>query len=240
MSVDCGYHREGVDPEDEASLALVRALCDSPATAFAGLYTHGGHSYSARDAAQARAIGEQERDATAGFAARLRAAGVAVPTVGVGSTPTCSNPPAHLDGIDEMHPGNYLYYDAMQAIIGSCGTDDVAVRVLTRVVGHYPKSNTLLIDCGWTGASVQGLGADGYAAFAEHPELRLSNFKQECGEVTSADGSPLDYARYPIGGMLRILPYHSCAATHQHALVHVLEDDRASSVSETWRICKGW
>ena len=81
---------------------------------------------------------------------------------------------------------------------------------------------------------------DVVVAFAEHPELRLSNFKQECGEVTSADGSALDYARYPIGGMLRILPYHSCAATHQHALVHVLEDDRASSVSETWRICKGW
>ena len=29
-------------------------------------------------------------------------------------------------------------------------------QVLTRVVGHYPKSNTLLIDCGWTGASAQG------------------------------------------------------------------------------------
>ena len=53
-----------------------------------------------------------------GFAAKLRAAGVAVPSVGVGSTPTCSRPPDNLDGVDEMHPGNFIYYDVMQAGLG--------------------------------------------------------------------------------------------------------------------------
>lgn len=36
-------------------------------------------------------------------------------------------------------------------MIGSCSLDDVAVRVLTRVIGHSPHRNQLLIDCGWTG-----------------------------------------------------------------------------------------
>lgn len=38
-----------------------------------------------------------------------------VPIVGVGSTPTCSNPVA-LKGVTEMHPGNYIYYDVMQEV----------------------------------------------------------------------------------------------------------------------------
>ena len=113
------------------------------------------------------------------------------------------------------------------------------MRVLTRVVGHYPKSNTLLIDCGWTGASAQGKEA-GYGAFPLHPELRIANLKQECGEVGPADGvSPLQYARYPIGSLLALAPHHSCASTHQHAEVHVLDDDR-TTVIDTWKVCKGW
>ena len=94
---------------------LVRRLSESDRTTFAGLYTHGGHSYDASSPEAVVAIGETERDATAGFAAALRAAGIAVPCVGVGSTPTCARPPPHLDGVDEMHPGNYLYFDMTQA-----------------------------------------------------------------------------------------------------------------------------
>ena len=110
------------------------------------------------------------------------------------------------------------------------------MRVLTRVVGHYPKSNTLVIDCGWTGASAQGKSA-GYGSFTSHPELRIANLSQEGGKVTSADGSALDYSRYPIGTILALAPFHSCASTHQYAQVHV--QDKHGRL-EAWRICKGW
>ena len=44
LGVDCGYHRDGCDPHDPASVALVRTLCDAAAVRFDGLYTHGGLS----------------------------------------------------------------------------------------------------------------------------------------------------------------------------------------------------
>eukprot|EP00425_Heterocapsa_triquetra_P029062 CAMPEP_0195121408 /NCGR_PEP_ID=MMETSP0448-20130528/124176_1 /TAXON_ID=66468 /ORGANISM="Heterocapsa triquestra, Strain CCMP 448" /LENGTH=48 /DNA_ID= /DNA_START= /DNA_END= /DNA_ORIENTATION= len=44
----------------------------------------------------------------------------------------------------------------MQVQLGSCKQEDIAVRVCTRVIGQYERHNTLLIDCGWTGASAQG------------------------------------------------------------------------------------
>ena len=137
-----------------------------------------------------------------------------------------------------MHPGNFLYYDTTQVALGSCHLEDIAVRVVTRVVGHYPKSNTLLIDCGWTGASAQGKHA-GYGCLPKHPDLVVSNFKQECGEVTTRDGTALDYSAYPIGSLLEIAPFHSCASTHQHGKVHILDDD-GHTIIDSWEICKGW
>ena len=62
----------------------------------AGVYTHGGHSYdTAGDHDALARVALAERDVTVAFAARLRAAGLPSGAVGIGSTPTCSNPPAH-------------------------------------------------------------------------------------------------------------------------------------------------
>ncbi len=82
---------------------------------------------------------------------------------------------------------------AAQVALGACAVRDVAVRVLTRVVGHYPASNTLLIDCGWTGCSAQG-AATGYGGFPEHPELRIVNLKQ----VTLTQTVPLTPSAQPL------------------------------------------
>ena len=237
VGVDCGYHRDGVDPDDPESLKLVEAIVACEDLEFAGLYTHGGHSYDCASVEDVRAIARAERDNTVAFAEKVRKAGFAVPCVGVGSTPTCSNPPEHLDGVDEMHPGNFLYYDTTQLRLGSCASvDDVAVRVITRVVGHYKRSNILLIDAGWTGLSAQGKER-GYGAIPKHPELAIVTLKQECGEITTRDGSPLNFESYPIGTILEVAPHHSCAATHQHAECHVV---RSGLILDSWPICKGW
>jgi len=239
VRVDCGYGREGVCPFDAASVDLVRAIASSAGLRFGGLYTHGGHSYDASDAQAVRRIGEAERDSVAALAGALRSAGLPPPIVGVGSTPTCSLPPADLDGVDEMHPGNFIYYDMMQARIGACGTGDMALRVLTRVLGHYPSRGMMLVDLGWTGVSSQG-SEHGYGSFVDFPGLRCAKLKQECGEVVAVHGAPpIDFAAHPLGSILMFAPYHACAATQQHTHVHAIANDRRTIVG-TWEICKGW
>lgn len=246
LMVDCGYGRDGVDPASEEAVALAKQVAEGPHTTLAGLYTHGGHSYDANTATEHQRISEAERDAVVAFAAKLcgisqpgDALSLAMPSlqVGVGSTPTCSKPPSELKGVTEWHPGNYLYYDLMQVKLGSCQLHDVAVRVCTRIVGQYPKRNTLLIDMGWTGISAQGK-ENNYGLIDGHPELEIKILKQEAAEVGSANNEPLDYSRYPIGLILRIIPWHSCAATHQHTEVHVL--NAAGEPVETWRQVRGW
>ena len=41
--------------------------------------------------------------------------------------------------------------------LGSCGRDDIAARVLTRIIGHFPgQRNQLIIDAGFVALSQQG------------------------------------------------------------------------------------
>ena len=60
--------------------------------------------------------------------------------------------------------------------------DDVAGKVITRILGHYPKRNQMLVDCGFTGLTKQGKGSqspeDMIAIVDGHQELMLSNMTQ--------------------------------------------------------------
>eukprot|EP01059_Diplonema_ambulator_P003451 TRINITY_DN13135_c1_g1_i2.p1 TRINITY_DN13135_c1_g1~~TRINITY_DN13135_c1_g1_i2.p1 ORF type:complete len:363 (+),score=103.87 TRINITY_DN13135_c1_g1_i2:493-1581(+) len=236
IMVDCGYHRDGVDPYSEEAVELAKRITTSGKTALKGVYTHGGNSYDARGTEQIHAYAVAERDAVVAFANKLREAGVEVGTVGVGSTPTCSHPPSDgLHGVTEMHPGNYFTYDSMQCDIGSCSLADVAVRVLTRVVGIYPERNMLIIDMGWTACSVQG-AATGYGRITSHPELTVKVLKQEAGEVVPKSGT-LDASKYKVGMILEVAPYHSCAAGALHPTVRIKEK---GLITGEWVPCRGW
>eukprot|EP00041_Stephanoeca_diplocostata_P036119 m.1301764 g.1301764 ORF g.1301764 m.1301764 type:complete len:369 (-) comp24806_c0_seq18:472-1578(-) len=81
VMVDCGYGRDGVQGTDPAALALVKALDAGDAFTFAGVYTHGGHSYDARGSVAIRAVAEQEAAAVVQFSKLLRAHGVECPVV---------------------------------------------------------------------------------------------------------------------------------------------------------------
>src|ERR1051325_10882623 len=124
LKIDCGYHRAGVEIHDPDSLRLALAIARSPMIRFQGLLTHAGHSYNARDEEEVRRIAAQE----AAVLTRFRAldAELADVTRSVGSTPTASVVDRFAE-CDEVRPGNYVFYDAFQAKLGSCSPDEVAL-----------------------------------------------------------------------------------------------------------------
>uniref|UniRef100_A0A7S2S5A6 D-serine dehydratase n=1 Tax=Mucochytrium quahogii TaxID=96639 RepID=A0A7S2S5A6_9STRA len=218
VMVDCGYGRDGVDPEAESTLDLVKALNDHKATRFMGIYTHAGHSYGAKDKCELIKIGEKERDTVVALASKIKTyLSVECGSVSVGSTPTCSVPVSNLEGVTEMHAGNYFSYDTMQMAVGSCAEADIATCVVTSVMSHNHASNFVLVDMGWTAYSLQGVQfPDLFGRILGHPELRVTKCKQECGLVSRVDGKPIDFSKYPIGMQLRVLPYHACATAAMH------------------------
>ena len=45
----------------------------------------------------------------------------------------------------------------------------------------------------------------------DHPDLKVSKMTQEIGFVQSRSGEDLEYEKFPIGSILYLYPYHSCA-----------------------------
>jgi D-serine deaminase-like pyridoxal phosphate-dependent protein len=125
--------------------------------------------------------------------------------------------------VTELHPGNYIFYDAMQVQIGSCGESDVAVSVLGTVVGVYPERDSALIDVGSRALGKDALekpSASPWGIVAGWPDLALVSISQEVGILRGTGVATLT-----VGQQLRVLPNHSCLAATNFSEYHVVQGD---------------
>ena len=236
LKIDCGYHRAGVDPDDPDSEQLARAIAQSDSVRFQGLLTHAGHSYHARNADDIRHIAGEECAALSRFRALL---GIDEIVRSIGSTPTASVVDEFTD-CDEVRPGNYVFYDAFQSTIGSCAIDDVAVSVLTTVVGVYPERRSSIVDAGALALS-KDTGPDhvesdfGYGIVCDEElralPLKLTAISQEHGKIEG------NVSRIAVGTRLRIIPNHSCLTAAMFDAYHDIENGR---IVDEWKPVRGW
>jgi D-serine deaminase-like pyridoxal phosphate-dependent protein len=243
LKVDCGYHRCGVEPDAPEALEIPRRIMDSSSLRFAGILTHAGHSYHCRSQEELLAVARHERDIMLELAARLRADAVPVPVISTGSTPTIMSVD-HLTGIDEARPGNYIFFDAFQATLGSCALEDCALTVLAAVVHRDRTRRKVVIDAGALALSKDRGAVDldpacGYGLVldleGQDTGLRVGALSQEHGEVLEVDEENLDRLR--VGTRVRVLANHSCLTAAQHSHYHVLEGER---IVDRWEIQRGW
>lgn len=237
MKLDCGNGRAGVLHSLPEALKLAQSIHEAEGVELTGIYAHCGNTYNCRGAEQIHAVALETTTLTLEFMEKLKAIGITCKS-SIGSTPSCSHPVKNMAQLSEVHPGNYVFYDVQQSVIGSCSLEDVAVRVLTRVIGHCPHRNQLLIDCGWAGLSLDGAGKlpSGYAVVESHPDLKLLSMTQEHGRIEPISGK-LDYSKYPLGTMLRLIPYHSCATAAMHPTYYIHSEDRLVG---KWTPTRGW
>ena len=140
VKIDVGYHRCGVEPNTKEAFEIPLKIADSSNLNFAGILTHAGHSYHADTPEKLLKVARQERDLMRNLAEEIRGKGLNVPCVSIGSTPTFSAIDS-LEGITEFRCGNYIFFDAFQATLGSCRFEDCALTVLAAVV-HRDAAET--------------------------------------------------------------------------------------------------
>ena len=238
LKVDCGYHRAGVDPDSPDSVRLAVALARSERARFQGLVTHAGHSYNARDVEEIRRVAAEEAACLMRFRALLAVEGLGDTLRSVGSTPTASIT-ERFSECEEVRPGNYVFFDAFQATIGSCSLEDCAVSVLTTVVGSYPERKTLIVDAGALALS-KDIGPEhiapgfGYGVVCDvnlRPQrMRVLALSQEHGKIASE-------VNVPVGTRLRIIPNHSCLTAAMFDTYEVLDRGK---VVDRWKPVRGW
>jgi D-serine deaminase-like pyridoxal phosphate-dependent protein len=245
IEIDSDGHRAGVRPDEtEGLLAIGREL--AAGGELRGVMTHGGGSYNATSPEALVAHAESERSGAVRAAEALRAAGLPCPVVSVGSTPTALFARS-LDGVTEVRAGVYVFFDLVMAGLGVAREDEIALSVLTSVIGHQAARGRLIVDAGWMALSRdrgtaaqrldQGYGLVCSADDVVIGDLIVASANQEHGIVARRDGGPLDVSRYPLGTLLRILPNHACATAAQHGRYHVLDGDTVAAI---WPRFGGW
>ncbi|MBN1827289.1 MAG: alanine racemase [Candidatus Eisenbacteria bacterium] len=241
IKVDVGPRRSGVSwdrPERIASLA--GRVGRSRRHALAGILTHDGRTYAARSPEEILRLHAESlvRMARARESASAAAGGAPLP-ISVGDTPSCALAD-RFDPAEEIRPGNFVFYDAMQMELGSCAPDEIAVAVACPVVGRRIREGELVLYGGAVhfakesvvdreGRTVYGyLGAweeGGFgAADARAPILQVS---QEHSVAHVGGGRA---SRAAIGDLVPVIPSHSCHASALHRGYLTLEGTRIARI----------
>jgi D-serine deaminase-like pyridoxal phosphate-dependent protein len=216
LKIDAGSHRTGILWDEVASLTQIgTAIQAADKLRLAGVLTHNSSSYRAGSIAAIQIIYD---DTVQRLKAARESLGQPNMLLSIGDTPACSVV-EDVSAVDEIRPGNFVFYDVMQTRIGSCEVGDIAVAVACPVVAKHPARNTVIVHGGAVHLSSDFLPQDkgrlyGLVALpsesgwtAPLPECYVQSISQEHG-VLHVDDATMN--RLHIGDVLMILPIHSC------------------------------
>jgi len=219
IKIDTGYGRTGVDFKNKELVdGILRESDQSGFLNFMGFLTHAGHSYQTRSKNQIEQVYSDSAQKITDLTSDYRKVYPEI-IASYGDTPTCSVM-EKFDGLDEIRPGNFVYYDVMQLEIGSCQPSEIAVAIACPVVAKHSERNELVIYGGavhlskesietQSNGKIYGLVAENQGAFWGNPipGAYIKQLSQEHGIIT---GTPEFIESVKPGEILRILPVHSC------------------------------
>ncbi|NHJ13173.1 MAG: D-TA family PLP-dependent enzyme [Candidatus Thorarchaeota archaeon] len=219
LKVDCNYHRCGVSPESPSSVRLADSISNAANLNFAGILTHGGHSYRAKSQDEIRRIAIEEQEVMVKFAKALgqERSDLKPDIVSIGSTPTMMLAQEIMEGITEIRPGSYVFFDYTQVALGVCKPTDCALSVISSVRSVFDER--IITDAGATALSLDpgpvhiepdcGFGkvvTDYW--MGELDSSTIISLSQEHGKVMLTEDTVLR-TLLP-GDRIRIIPNHSC------------------------------
>lgn len=219
IKIDAGANRTGIKNENiPGILAVAERISASGHLKLRGILSHYGQTYRAGSAEEAALLFVEANRKMKTVQTALRKAGVRKTEISVGDTPSCSVCD-DLGKVDEIRPGNFVFFDATQLRIGSCAEEDIAVAAACPVVAIHPEKEEAIIYGGAVHLSKEyflenGIPSYGDAVFpraegwsARIPGAYVRSLSQEHG-IVHVPREVLD--RIKVGDLLMILPVHSC------------------------------
>ncbi|HAW78350.1 MAG TPA: hypothetical protein DEO59_17440 [Balneola sp.] len=236
IEIDPGYGRSGISYSDPGNIQrLVSVINSSYKLTLSGLYSHAGHSYRSRSVKDIRQLSSSVIEKLSQLKTQFE-----IP-VCFGDTPSCSV----LDDfglIDEISPGNFVFYDWIQTKIGSCTPKDIAVAMKCTVVAKYSSRHELLIHGGAVHFSKDAdITKDGESYFGQVVKNRsnywedpiegcyLKSISQEHGIVKCTENF---FYEISIGDAITILPIHSCLTADLMGSYYTTTGRKISHLSE--------
>ncbi|MEU5001271.1 alanine racemase [Streptomyces sp. NPDC021622] len=223
IEVDSGNHRTGVLPHaaDEVGKAAVDAGLD-----VVGVFTFPGHGYGHDAQARVRAARDEEH-ALGEAAQALRDLGLDIQVISGGSTPTVGQ--WQPGAVNELRPGVYVFNDATQLAIGTCGVEDLALAAAATVIS-VPAPDRFVLDVG-----SKVLGSDrspwvtGHGYMPRFPQGTITGLWEHHAVVRLPDG-----VQGPrLGSVVAVVPNHVCTPVNLADELLVVRD---GEVLDRWRV----
>lgn len=223
VKIDAGYHRTGIPVEntDEIS-ALLDCFKGLERCKFNGFLTHNGHTYKAQSIEEIEQIHftvvKKMNELKDRFIHQFPDL-----ILSLGDTPSMSV----LDNfgpIDEIRPGNFVFYDLMQSELGVCKEEDIAVVVACPVVAKHQDRKQMVIYGGAVHLSKEMIRVNHKTVFGKMQLLDknlkwnssdsgnyIISLSQEHG-VIQVDENIFNTIK--LGDLVGVLPVHSCLAAN--------------------------
>jgi D-serine deaminase-like pyridoxal phosphate-dependent protein len=234
LEVDTGLRRTGVLYDEAVGLAgEIEAMDNLDLT---GIYTYRGAVLGGSKTLELEQAGLEEGQLMVSLADMLRERGIRVDEVSVGSTPTAEYV-AKVDGVTEIRPGTYVFYDRMQARLDACSLDECAAVVVCTVISR-PAPDLAIIDGGSktfatdVGPGAEPLNLEGYGHVVGYPGAVLERLTEEHGMLSVDEDCDLE-----VGDTLQVIPNHICSTVNLHDEVYIIGED--GGVEETRVAARG-
>ena len=213
VKIDLGYKRAGISFKDVKKIKLtIDKIKKSKMLSFSGFLSHFGNTYNSKNKIDIlktynNSINNLET-LKSNFNQKIN--------VTIGDTPSLSILDKVPDYVNEIRPGNFIFYDLYQNKIGSCSLRNVAMRMICPIVSVYPKDKKILIYGGSVHFSKdfiieKGDKCYGYVYYGNDfwktskKVGYIKSLSQEHGIVKIEKKD-----NYKVGDLLSIIPIHSC------------------------------
>lgn len=212
LKVDCGLKRLGIQPEEIED--IVEQISELDNIMIIGLLTHGGQSYSGL----IPNVVVAKVEAAAVLSHKLPSL-----LASVGSTPTAKEL-LKIPGIDEIRPGNYVFYDNTMINLGVCSEEECSLFIKSTILAIYKEymvidagSKSLSSDSGVHGNTL----LKGYGLVLEDRTLLIERLSEEHGVVT---GNGIE--NFKVGDVITIIPNHACSVVNLFDEMHIFDGNK--------------
>ncbi|MDZ7719185.1 MAG: alanine racemase [Balneolaceae bacterium] len=220
IEIDPGTGRSGISHKD---VDLISQLIDESdkqeLSVFHGFYVHDGRTYTATSKNEIQKIINPTIDILCDLKSKFPEA-----VISMGDTPSASTS-GRLGELDEMTPGNFVFYDFMQVQIGSCTLDDVALYSILPIAQKIPDAGRTILHGGAVHLSKEFLQSNNLKNFGQiinyspnsnisKTDLFISAISQEHGTI---QGIP------EVSEKVWVCPIHSCLTANLYRQYFTIE-----------------
>jgi D-serine deaminase-like pyridoxal phosphate-dependent protein len=220
IKIDVGSNRTGIVVSNrEEVIKLINFLNTKEFLIFKGLLSHAGHTYKSNSKVEIENVYWDALKKLTSLKGYIQENGIADVLLSVGDTPSASILTDFGD-VNEMRPGNFIFYDMQQFQLGVCKLDNIAVCVACPVVALHPERNEAVIyggaihlskdyyNFGENNISYGGVVLLNSAKWNDDTFVGyVKSLSQEHGIIKFMAGIPKCIS---VGSLIGVIPSHSC------------------------------